>query len=112
MGAGKFLAFHKIKSDECWHFYAGQTLLIHVIDPDGHLTTTKLGSHIDSGEIFQYIVPAGYWFAGEPDVNTSFSFVGCTVAPGFSFEDFELADAEKLSAQYPQHKNLIQRLCR
>jgi uncharacterized protein len=112
MEQGNFSAFHKIKSDECWHFYAGQTLLIHVIDHSGKLSTTKLGRDILNGEVFQYIVPAGYWFASEPAPDSVFSFAGCTVAPGFSFEDFELAEAEKLCEIYPQHKNLIKRLCR
>lgn len=109
---GKFSAFHRIKSDECWHFYTGETLLIHIINPAGELVTVKLGNKIEKGEIFQYVVPAGYWFASEPAFHTSFSFVGCTVAPGFDFEDFELAHAADLVKQYPQHKLLIERLCR
>jgi len=109
---GNFSAFHKIKSDECWHFYAGQTLLIHVIDTTGKLITIKLGNDVNKEECFQYVVPAGCWFASEPDINTGFSFVGCTVAPGFSFEDFELADAQELSVAFPEHMGLIKRLCR
>lgn len=109
---GNFSAFHKIKSDECWHFYAGQTLLIHVIDKEGNLTTTKLGADINQGELFQHVVPAGCWFASEPGTNTSFAFVGCTVAPGFDFKDFELAETNELVALYPQHKDLTGRLCR
>ena len=109
---GNFSAFHKIKSDECWHFYAGQSLLIHIIDTYGRLTTVKLGNDIFHEEVFQYVVPAGYWFASEPAETTAFSFVGCTVAPGFSFEDFELAKAENLCSAYPQHKAFIKRLCR
>lgn len=109
---GNFSAFHRIKSDECWHFYAGETLLIHIIDPAGELVTVKLGNKIEKGEIFQYVVPAGYWFASEPAPQTFFSFAGCTVAPGFDFEDFELAHSAGLVKQYPQHKLLIERLCR
>lgn len=109
---GNFSAFHRIKSDECWHFYTGETLLIHVIDLAGKLVTVKLGSKIEKEEIFQYVVPAGYWFASEPAPHTSFSFTGCTVAPGFDFEDFELAHSAGLVKQYPQHKLLIERLCR
>lgn len=108
---GDFSAFHKIKSDECWHFYAGNTLLIHVIDKNGNLNTTRLGNNPEDGEVFQYVVPAGCWFASEPDIAASFSFVGCTVAPGFSFEDFELADKKDLAKLYPQHKEVIIRLC-
>lgn len=107
-----FSAFHKIKSDECWHFYAGQTLLVHLIHTDGRLQTIKLGNQLNKGETFQFVVPANCWFASEPAPGTSFSFTGCTVAPGFDFADFELADAQQLIAGYPQHAAIIKRLCR
>ncbi len=107
-----FSAFHRIKSDECWHFYAGQTLLIYVIEPNGNCYTIKLGSDIENGEVFQSFVPANSWFASEPARNSSYCFVGCTVSPGFDFVDFELAKKNELSALYPTHKDLINRLCR
>jgi predicted cupin superfamily sugar epimerase len=109
---GNFSAFHKIKSDECWHFYAGETLLIHVIYENGTLQTIKLGNGILNGETFQFVVPANCWFACEPAENTAFSFVGCTVSPGFDFTDFELAKANELMTLYPQHSPIISRLCR
>jgi len=109
---GNFSAFHRIQSDECWHFYAGQTLEIFVIDENGVLLVTRLGNNIEAGECFQYVVPANLWFASRPADTSTFSFVGCTVAPGFDFADFELAHEHDLSAQFPQHKNLIQSLCR
>src|SRR5690606_30003612 len=61
-----FSAFHRIKSDEIWHFYAGGPLLIHVIDPAGNLGTIRLGRNTDAEETFQAVVPAGCWFASEP----------------------------------------------
>jgi predicted cupin superfamily sugar epimerase len=109
---GNFSAFHKIKSDECWHFYAGQTLLVHIITTKGDLQTIHLGNNILAGEVFQFVVPANCWFASEPATNTNFSFVGCTVAPGFDFADFELANAATLTQLFPQHENIIKRLCR
>jgi predicted cupin superfamily sugar epimerase len=109
---GNFSAFHKIKSDECWHFYAGQTLHVYILYNDGKLDLVKLGSDIDNGECFQYIVPANCWFASIPAENTIFSFVGCTVAPGFDFADFELAKANELTTQFPKHETLIRTLCR
>ncbi|MDE3236930.1 MAG: cupin domain-containing protein [Bacteroidota bacterium] len=109
---GNFSAFHKIQSDECWHFYAGDALNIYVIDIDGILQTIRLGSDIQNGEVFQYVVPAGCWFASEPAVGSIYSFVGCTVAPGFDFEDFILASADTLQQLYPQHAGIIRRLCR
>jgi predicted cupin superfamily sugar epimerase len=109
---GDFSAFHKIQSDECWHFYAGDSLLIHIIHINGKFETIKLGNNILKGEFFQYVVPAGCWFASEPGPGSDFSFVGCTVAPGFDFEDFELAKADELIKFYPRYENIIKRLCR
>ena len=109
---GNFSAFHRIKSDECWHFYSGHTLLIHVLETSGNFYTIKLGNDAANGEVFQAIVPANSWFASEPAPNGSYCFVGCTVSPGFHFEDFELGKAAKLSTDYPSKKELISRLCR
>lgn len=109
---GNFSAFHRIKSDECWHFYAGGPLEVFILTPGGRLTIISLGSGIEEGQQFQYVVPANCWFASRPARESSFSFVGCTVAPGFDFADFELATAEILSAEYPDQSELIMSLCR
>jgi len=109
---GSFSAFHKINSDECWHFYAGSSLLIYVIHLNGKLQIIKMGNNVNEGEQFQAVVPAECWFASEPAKYSAYSFVGCTVAPGFDFNDFELAKAIALSKLYPQHKLLIDRLTR
>jgi predicted cupin superfamily sugar epimerase len=108
---GHFSAFHKIKSDECWHFYAGQTLEVFVLNNDGILAIIRLGNDIENGEVFQYVVPANCWFASRPAANASFSFVGCTVAPGFDFRDFELATKQDLLLKFPQHEKMIEELC-
>jgi predicted cupin superfamily sugar epimerase len=109
---GNFSAFHRIQSDECWHFYAGQSLHVHVIHQDGSYELIRLGNDISSGETFQAVVPAGSWFASETSPAGTFSFVGCTVAPGFDFADFELAKAADLAWQFPGHAALIKRLSR
>jgi hypothetical protein len=109
---GDFSAFHRIKSDECWHFYEGGTLLIHVIDPQGHYQCIRLGKKITEGEVYQFVVPAGAWFASEPAAGSLYALVGCTVAPGFDFADFEMAEAKALAQEFPQHRLLIERLCR
>lgn len=109
---GDFSSFHKIKSDECWHFYAGSALHIHIIENDGHYHCIKLGNQIQEGETFQFVVRAGAWFAVEPCPETLFSLTGCTVAPGFDFEDFEMGNKQALIIQFPQHRDIINRLCR
>lgn len=109
---GSFSAFHCIKSDECWHFYAGDPLLIYIIHQDGRLEIISLGNDIYKGQLFQYVVPANCWFASKPSPESNWCFAGCTVAPGFDFADFELADASTLSVTYPQHETIIKQLCR
>jgi hypothetical protein len=108
----QFSGFHRIKSDELWHFYAGGPLNVYVINPQGELYIIKLGNNPDNGEVFQAVVPAGCWFASQPALPQSFCFVGCTVAPGFDFADFELAKAKQLAELYPQHQSIINKLCR
>jgi predicted cupin superfamily sugar epimerase len=109
---GNFSAFHRIKSDECWHFYAGESLYVHVLHPAGEYELIRLGADIAEGEVFQAVVPAGAWFASETSPGGSFSFVGCTVAPGFDFADFELAAAGSLASEFPAQAALISRLTR
>jgi uncharacterized protein len=108
---GEFSAFHRIRSDEGWHFYEGGPLLVHMINPNGHYSSVRLGRNLDDGEVFQFVVPAGTWFASEPGNGSAFSLVGCTVSPGFDFADFELAGYDQLSSQFPQHATIIRRLC-
>lgn len=107
-----FSAFHRIKSDECWHFYSGGPLEIFTLLPDGRLDKVILGNDFNKGHVFQHIVPANCWFASRPAAASEFCFVGCTVAPGFDFADFEMANAEKLAKQYPEYAELIRELCR
>lgn len=103
-------ALHRIQSDEIWHFYDGGTLEVSVISPTGKLTIIRLGRNLNQGEVFQAVVPAGSWFGSKPAVGTDFSLVGCTVAPGFDFADFEMADRATLLAEFPQHRAVIEKL--
>ena len=107
-----FSAFHRIKQDEVWHFYAGSPLHIHVIDTNGKYIRYTIGSDIENGKEPQLTVPGGCWFASSVKEKNSFSFVGCTVAPGFDFDDFELADRDKLINDYPEHHKIITQLTR
>lgn len=103
-------ALHRIQADEVWHFYAGGTLEVFVIAPTGELSLIRLGNNPERGEVFQAVVPAGCWFGSKPATGTDFSLVGCTVAPGFDFADFEMANQQTLLAQFPQHKEVIEKL--
>jgi predicted cupin superfamily sugar epimerase len=93
-----FSAFHRLRSDEVWHFYAGEPLVVHVIEPMGKHNTIFLGRNPEVEQTLQAVVPAGCWFASHVWAWKSFSVVGCTVAPGFDFEDFEMGKREELAA--------------
>jgi uncharacterized protein len=107
-----FSAFHRIKSDELWHFYDGGPLNIYEIDATGTLIVHTLGLDFHLGEKPQLVIPAGSWFASRVAGEKGFTLVGCTVAPGFDFADFELAERAALQAEYPQHAALIASLTR
>jgi predicted cupin superfamily sugar epimerase len=112
MEQGNFSAFHKISSDEMWHFYAGQALEILELKSWGELLCTRLGPDILRGDVHQYVVQANTWFASRVADGSAFSLVGCTVAPGFDFADFCLASREVLLADFPQHGRIIAELTR
>ena len=107
-----FSAFHRIKSDEIWHFYYGAGINVYVIKPLGGGEIIRLGQNIQAGQQMQAVVEAGCWFASEVADGNSFSLAGCTVAPGFDFADFEMAKKQELIMLYPEHKAWINRLCR
>ncbi|MDL2283810.1 cupin domain-containing protein [Oxalobacter sp. OttesenSCG-928-P03] len=102
-----FSALHRIRQDEAWHFYLGGALQLVMISPEGILSEIILGQDVTAGEYVQYVVPAGYWFGARPVAGAGFSFLGCTVAPGFDFEDFELGVRATLLELFPQHKAVI-----
>lgn len=108
--AGQKSHLHRIKSDEVWHFYAGGPMAIYQLSPDGKFVETILGPDIEAGHKVQYVVPAGWWFGGMPCEGTEFSFVGCTVAPGFDFRDFEMAERDKLMTAFPHARQAIELL--
>ena len=107
-----FSAFHRIASDELWHFYAGSALIVYVIDPEGNYSELHLGDVFEAGEVFQAVVKAGCWFASRLKNPGGFALVGCTVAPGFDFADFEMAKRSELTATYPKHRKLIEEMTR
>ena len=82
--------------------------IIHMINADGDLKSKRIGTDLEAGDSLQVIIPNGTWFATEV-VAEEFILAGCSVSPGFEFEDFELADRQALTSAYPEHKTLIQR---
>jgi len=107
-----FSSFHRLKSDELWHFYFGSSMTIRIIKPDGKPYKIKLGMDVENNEVCQAKIPAGCWFGAVVDDTESFSLVGCTVSPGFDFDDFELGERDSLVKKYPAHENIIKALTR
>ena len=107
LGADAFSALHRIRSDEIWHFYDGDPLEIVLLHPDGRREDQRVGPGS-----FQAVVPAGAWFGARVAVGGSCALVGCTVAPGFDFADFEMARRGDLLSQFPAHRDIILALTR
>ncbi|MDE2998264.1 MAG: cupin domain-containing protein [Gemmatimonadota bacterium] len=107
-----YSALHRIRSDEIWHFYAGSSITIHTIDQSGVYERALLGNNPDNGESLTAVINAGCWYGATLNEPGSYSLMGGTVAPGFEFEDFELANRADLIRSFPRHLSVIQRLTR
>ena len=104
--------FHKVNSDETWHYYEGNSSIeLLIILPSGKIQRVKIGRQIEKGECFQFTVPKNCWFAAHLIDKTGFALVGCTVAPGFEFSDFHLGKARELKAMYPGLDRIIDQFC-
>lgn len=112
LAPNSFSALHRIKSDEIFHFYAGDPAEMIQIDPDGTLRRYVLGNDIFAGQTPQIVVPAGTWQALRLSPGGNWSLMGTTVAPGFEFEDFELGDQETMAQLFPQHRTDIMNFSR
>ena len=103
-------SFHRIRSDETWHYYTGSSATIHIIHPDSLYEARYLGPELSRGQSYQLTIPGRSWFGVTVDDPDSFMLAGCTVAPGFDFKDFEIGDPYKLKQAFPEHKAIINRL--
>jgi hypothetical protein len=101
----QFSAFHRIKSDETWHHYAGGSLTLYAIR-DSKLSKIKMGK--GKGGVPQFTIKANTWFAASLN-DRSYCLLGCTVSPGFDYRDWELGSRNELSSMYSQHKKIIER---
>lgn len=108
--SGQVSRLHRLRSDEIWHFYEGSPVLVHAFGPDGAYEPVTLGRDAAAGQVFQAVVRAGRWFGAEVAGADSYALVGCTIAPGFEFDDFELGRREALLAEFPAHRAIIEKL--
>lgn len=101
--------FHRIKSDELWHFHFGASLNIYLLQ-DERVSIHKLGSNLDGGDSLQVIIPANCWFGAKVPEPNSYTLATCTVAPGFDFKDFQIAERHQLLKEFPKHEEIITEL--
>lgn len=97
--------WHRVASDEIWHWYEGAPLELHLLDPQLARAKTEMVGPVGDGQVPVRVVPAGCWQAVR--CTGEYTLAGCTVAPGFEFSDFRLLrefpdDSEKLKAAFPE----------
>lgn len=107
---GDHSRLHRLHADEVWHLYDGGPLHLHVLDGAAGYRRLVLGRDVTRGESPQCVVPHGAWFGAEPAAGARFVLAGCTVTPGFEYEDFELGERDALLAAFPAHRALVERL--
>lgn len=107
---GDFSAVHRLAADEVWHWYAGSPLLLSWVNTIGLLVEHRMGPDPESLEAYQVAVPHHSWMAAHS--LGEYTLFGCTMAPGFAEEDFELGSRATLMKQYPQHSKWIERYTR
>lgn len=107
---GQLSLLHRLKSDEVWNFHAGGPLTLHAFNSQTGYRSLKLGLDLCQGQHPQAVFQAGDWFGATVDETTPYTLVGCCVAPGFDYRDFELADPTTLIHTFPDHADLIRRL--
>ena len=110
LGSEDISKFHRITSDEIWHHYEGSSITIHIIFQDGNYEIRSLGKDLATGQRPKHVVPAGAWFGVTVDGPENFALCGCTVAPGFEFRDFEMAEREIMLEKYPEYEFIIKKL--
>lgn len=103
---------HRLRSDEIWYHHAGGALAVTMILPDGCREDVRLGSEPGQCALPQAVIPRGAWFGAKLEDESDYALIGCAVAPGFDFSDFELGSRADLLARFPHHRQLVEDLTR
>jgi uncharacterized protein len=106
---GQHSRWHRVASDEAWHFHEGDPLTVYWIDSADGVHEDVLAGGPGNGRPL-CVVPAGCWQAARP--RGDYSLVGCTVGPGFDFQDFEMispasAELSRITSLNPMFAELM-----
>ena len=102
--------FHRLPTDEIWHFYGGDPIRLVLLHPNGTSVDVWLGTDVSAGHHVQFVIPAGTWQAGELHPDGTYGLFGCTMAPGFTGTGFEAGTRAELLASHPDRAADIERL--
>ncbi|MFT3830554.1 MAG: cupin domain-containing protein [Opitutaceae bacterium] len=103
LAGAEFSALHRLRSDEVWHFHAGEAIELLRLDPaSGEGEWVRLGPAVLAGEAPQVVVPRGFWQGARLASGSRWALLGCTMAPGWDDADFELGRRAELTAMWPQ----------
>ena len=105
-----FSSLHRLAGDEIYHFYLGSPVTMLQLHPDGSSEVITLGQDILNGQCVQAVVPQSTWQGCFLSEGGEFALMGCTVTPGFEFNDLEPGRREELLEQYPNRRDLILKL--
>jgi hypothetical protein len=105
-----YSALHRVQTDEIFHFYLGDPIRMLQLEPNGQGRSIVLGPDVLGGQQLQVVVPRGVWQGSCLEPGGAFALLGCTVAPGFEYADYQSGDRQLLLAQYPAFADMIRRL--
>ena len=109
---GTFSEMHVLKSDEIFHHYMGGAVEMLQLFANGSSSRVVIGKDLEAGERPQCVVRTGVWQGSRLLKAEGWALLGCTVSPGFEFEDYEDAAAEELVARWPGEAEMIRGLTR
>jgi len=105
--ADTFSEMHLLRSDEVFHFYAGDPVEMLQLLPDGSGRTIVIGSDLARGQQPQVLVDRGVWQGSRLVAGGEWALLGCTVSPGFEYEDYDSASRDELTARWPSFAEMI-----
>jgi len=109
---GTFSEMHRLKSDEIFHFYGGDPVVMLQLHSGGEGAIVRIGNDLAAGDRPQLVVPRNVWQGSRLVSGGAWALLGCTVSPGFDFADYEAGARAELTAEWPRFAAMIAELTR